>query len=95
MSIHKSLVVQSALARSRNVFTRAERLEKLSRDGKWTEGDSIFGLPKVKTRLKVRKAKKEKKAEAAEGAAPAEGAAAAPAPAAAAPAADAKKKAKK
>jgi small basic protein (TIGR04137 family) len=77
MSVHKSLVVRSALTRARNVFTRAERLEKLAETGKWKEGESIFGLPKVKTRGKVRKVKKEKKPE--EGA-PAEGAAPAAAP---------------
>jgi len=79
MSIHKSLVVNAALARSRNVFTRVERIEKLARDGKWSEGVSVYGLPKVKTRLKVRQVKKAKKVE--------EGADAAAAPAAAAPAA--------
>jgi small basic protein (TIGR04137 family) len=81
MSVHKSLVVRSALARARNVFSRSERLAKMAEDGKWKEGESVYGLPKLKTRAKVRKVKKEKKAEAgAEGAAPAEGAAAAPAP---------------
>ena len=87
MSIHKSLVVNAALSRSRNVFTRVERLEKLARDGKWKEGVSVYGLPKVKTRLKARKIKKEKApAEGDAAAAGAPGAAAAPAPAAAAPA---------
>ncbi|HEU4395608.1 MAG TPA: small basic protein [Planctomycetota bacterium] len=80
MSVHKSLVVRSALARARNVFSRAERLAKMTEEGKWKEGESVYGLPKLKTRAKVRKVKKEKKpAEGAEGAAPAEGAAAAPA----------------
>ena len=76
MSVHKSLVVKSGLVRARNVFSRSERLEKLAEAGKWKEGDSVYGLPKFKTRAKVRKVKKEKKAEAgAEGAAPADGAA--------------------
>jgi small basic protein (TIGR04137 family) len=78
MSVHKSLVVNTALSRARNVFSRAERIEKLLETGRWKEGDSIFGLPKVKTRAKVRKVKKEKKVETVEGAVPAEGAAAAP-----------------
>ena len=84
MSVHKSLVVKSGLVRARNVFTRAERIELLSTGGKWAEGkSSIYGLPKVRTRLKTKKVKKEKKAAApADGAAPAEGAAAAAAPAA-------------
>ena len=80
MSVHKSLVVKSALVRARNVFSRAERLAKMTEEGKWKEGDSVYGLPKLKTRAKVRKVKKEKKpAEGAEGAVAAEGAAAAPA----------------
>jgi len=80
MSIHKSLVVKSALARARNVYTRAERLQAMQKDGRWTEGDSIYNLPKLKTRAKVRKIKKEKKAEdaaAGDAAAPPAGAAAA------------------
>jgi small basic protein (TIGR04137 family) len=76
MSVHKSLVINTALSRARNVFSRAERLEKLLETGKWKEGDSVYGLPKLKTRAKVRKVKKEKKAEAVEGAVPAEGGAA-------------------
>ncbi len=77
MSVHKSLVVKSGLVRARNVFTRAERIELLSTGGKWAEGkSSIYGLPKVRTRLKTKKVKKEKKVAApADGAAPAEGAA--------------------
>ena len=63
MSIHKSLVVNSGLQRARNVLTRVERLEKLAKDGKWSEGSSVYALPKVKARTKVRKSKKEKKAE--------------------------------
>ncbi len=97
MSLHRSLAVKSALSRSRNVFSRAERLEKLEKEGRWKEGESVFGLPKVKTRLKTRKVKKEKKVEAvpgAEGAAPAAGAAAA-APAAAPAKGEAAKPAKK
>ena len=89
MSLHKSLAVKSTLSRSRNVFSRAERIEKLLTEGRWKEGESLFGLPKVKTRLKTRKVKKEKKpaeGAAVEGAAPAEGvAAAAPAAGAAKP----------
>ncbi len=93
MSIHKSLAVSSSLSRSRNVFTRAERLEALTKEGRWGEGKSVFGLPKVKTRARVRKVKKEKKVE--DAAAAAAPGAATPAPAAAAaaaPAAKAKKK---
>ena len=90
MSIHRSLATAGKLKRHRNVLTRAERLDILKKDERWKEGQSIFGLPKVRNIMA--KAKKKEK-EAAEGAAPAAGAAAA-APAkdakAAAPAKDAK-----
>lgn len=91
MSIHKSLVLKSRLRRPRSVLSRAERLEALKESGRWKDGNSVFGLPKVRTILP--KAKKKKKEKAAEGAAaaPAAGApaaaGAAPAAAAAAPAA--------
>lgn len=88
MSIHKSLAVASSLTRQRNVFSRFERLTALEKDGKWSPGQSVYGLPKVKTRVKLRKVKKEKKVDDAAAATPAAGAAAAPA---AKPAAKAKK----
>lgn len=97
MSIHRSLASRSALSRTRNVFTRKERCELLAAAGKWKESESsIFGLPKVRTRVKSAKkkaAKKEEGAAGAAGAAPAAGAkGAAPAAGAkgAAPAAGAK-----
>ena len=63
MSIHRSLKTKGKLIRSRNVWTRVERLNVLKREGRWNEGDSIFGLPKVRTRFKV-KTKKQLKEEA-------------------------------
>ena len=70
MSVHKSLKARSRLVRARSVMTRYERLLKLEQDGRWEEGQSVFGLPKVKiVRPKARK--KKKKEEAAEAAAPA------------------------
>ena len=59
MSIHRSLKVKSALLRSRNVWTRIERLEALKKNGEWSEssGDSVYGIRKVRTSQKVRKAK--------------------------------------
>lgn len=87
MSIHKSLKLSSALVRSRNVFTRSERLERLKELGKWDESkDSCFHLPKVKTQIGKKIGKKKKKKEEGEAA---EGTAAAPAAGAAAPAAGA------
>jgi small basic protein (TIGR04137 family) len=75
MSIHKSLKVVSGLSRARNVLTRVERLEALSKAGKYTEGDSVYGLAKVRTQFKSKKVPK--KAKATDEAKPAEGDAAA------------------
>lgn len=61
MSIHKSLVSKSALSRHRSVLTRAERVARLADEEKWEEGDTVFGLPKVKVR-RVRTGGKSKKA---------------------------------
>jgi len=43
----------------RSVYTRIERLQKLMRDGKISEEDSPFGLPKVRTFVKVKAKKKD------------------------------------
>ena len=75
MSLHKSLRSHGALARHRNVLTRAERIEKLKELGKWEGDKDIFALPKVSHR-KVTTKKIKTAAAAAPGA---EGAAAAPA----------------
>jgi small basic protein (TIGR04137 family) len=47
MSVDPSLKIKGALTRHRNVLTRAERIEKLKDEERWSEGDSLFGLPKV------------------------------------------------
>ena len=47
MSIDRSLKVKGALSRHRNVLRRAERIEQLKEEERWSEGDSLFGLPKV------------------------------------------------
>ena len=47
MSIDPSLKIKGALERHRNVLTRAERIEQLKDDEKWSESDSLMGLPKV------------------------------------------------
>ncbi len=47
MSIDRSLKIKGALKRHRNVLTRAERIEKLKEEERWTEEDSLLGLPKV------------------------------------------------
>ena len=35
------------MSRHRNVLSRAERIEKLKEEERWSEGDSLLGLPKV------------------------------------------------
>ena len=50
MSIDRSLKVKGALERHRNVLTRAERVEKLKDEERWTEESSVLGLPKVEHR---------------------------------------------
>jgi small basic protein (TIGR04137 family) len=83
MSLDPSLKGANALIRHRNVLTRAERLEKLKEEEKWTEAKSVFGLPKVAHRkMTVAKPVKEEAAEAAAAGTP--GAVAAPAAGAAA-----------
>tara|TARA_R110002126_G_scaffold11114_33_gene50531 strand:+ start:6969 stop:7157 length:189 start_codon:yes stop_codon:yes gene_type:complete len=60
MSIHPSLQGVNTLVGERSVFTRIERLQKLIRTGKIDpESASVYGLPKVRTKFKV-KAKKKK-----------------------------------
>ena len=83
MSLDPSLKGANALIRHRNVLTRAERLEKLKEEEKWTDAKSVFGLPKVAHRkMAVAKPAKEEAAEAAAAGTP--GAVAAPAAGAAA-----------
>lgn len=72
MSIDRSLKTKSALARHRNVLTRAERITRLTDEDRWgKDKNSAFGLPKVANRNVKLGKKTEKKDEAAEGAAPA------------------------
>jgi small basic protein (TIGR04137 family) len=47
MSVDRSLKIRGALKRHRNVLTRAERIEKLKEEDKWSEEDSLLGLAKV------------------------------------------------
>lgn len=65
MSLHKSLSTGGKLARARNVLTRAERIERLTEEGRFVEGESsVYGLPKVRTIVaKVTKKKKKKEEE--------------------------------
>jgi len=61
MSIDRSLKIKGALSRHRNVLTRAERVEQLKDEERWSEDDSVLALPKVAHR-KSHAGRKEKAA---------------------------------
>jgi small basic protein (TIGR04137 family) len=64
MTIDKSLKVRAGMSRSRNVLTRAERIAKLKATEKWSDGDGVLGLPKVRVpKMALKKKKKTKKEE--------------------------------
>ena len=89
MSLDRSLKGKSTLERHRNVLKRAERIDMLEDNDKWSQAkSSVYNLPKVAHRKAVA-AKKPPKAEAAGATAAVAGAA--PAVAVAAPAAKGKK----
>jgi small basic protein (TIGR04137 family) len=59
MSIHPSLRGADALIGDRSVLTRFERIQQLIKEEKFDESqDSVFGLPKVRTKFKVSAGKK-------------------------------------
>ena len=60
MAIDKSLRRKGRLSRSRNVLTRAERIEQMKTEEKWITGTSPLGIPKTRV-LKVSTGKKKKK----------------------------------
>ena len=70
MTIHSSLRGVNTLTGERSVLSRVERIQKLSKDGKFDPAkNAVWGLPKVRTHFKVAGAKKAPKAAAPEGAA--------------------------
>ena len=71
MSIHNSLrPIGGKAGALRNVLKRHERVRLMMSQGKWSEQQSIFGLPKIKSeKRKVKKAAAKEAAPAAEGAA--------------------------
>jgi small basic protein (TIGR04137 family) len=75
MTMDKTLKVRLGLTRARSVLKRAERIERLKTADRWKEGDSPFGLSKVRVYKLAMKKKKKKKEEAVEGAEAAAGAA--------------------
>ncbi len=48
MSRHPSLKVSGNVRKKRNVLKRFERIDILSKDGRWKKGDKVLGLPKTK-----------------------------------------------
>ena len=62
VTIDKSLRRKGRLRRSRNVLKRAERITRLEFEDRWEEGQSPFGLPKVRVIKTVVGKKKKKKA---------------------------------
>lgn len=66
MSIHPSLSQPDKGKQHRGVLKRFERIKTLLENDKWKEGDSVFGLPKIKiikVKIKKEKAQEEKPAE--------------------------------
>ena len=60
MTMDKSLKIRLGLARAQSVLTRAERIQRLKAADRWKEGDSPFGLSKVRVyKLAVKKKRKE------------------------------------
>ncbi|MBU0547848.1 MAG: small basic protein [Candidatus Omnitrophica bacterium] len=58
MSIHPSLIISEKDKMARSVLKRTERIRQMQEKGKWKEGDSVYGLPKIKTlRIKIKKEK--------------------------------------
>ncbi len=66
MTMDKSLRVRAGLVRARSVLSRDERIARLKAADRWQEGDSPFGLPKVRV-FKLAMKKKKKKQEEGEG----------------------------
>jgi len=78
MSMDKTLKLSSRMQRHRSVLSRSERIARLREEGRWQDGRSIFGLPKVRVMRAKRRGKAAPKPEEAQ----AEAAAAPAAPAA-------------
>lgn len=61
MTIDKSLKIKAGAIKTRNVLTRAERMEKLIEADRWSEGDPVYGIPKVRVqKISLKKKKKVK-----------------------------------
>ncbi len=72
MSIHPSLIISEKDKMARSVLKRSERIRQMQEKGKWKEGDSVYGLPKIKAlRIKIKKEKAAKAETTTEAGAPA------------------------
>lgn len=61
MTIDKSLKIKAGSGAARNVYTRAERIEKLKEMEKFDESGNVYGLPKVRVvKISLKKKKKAK-----------------------------------
>lgn len=61
MSIHPSLTISEKDKKVRSVLKRYERIGLMREKNKWKQGDSVYGLPKLKSlRIKIKKEKIEK-----------------------------------
>jgi small basic protein (TIGR04137 family) len=64
MTMDRSLKVQAGAIKSRNVLTRAERVERMKELDKFNEESSIIGMPKTRVlKVSLKKKKKVKKAD--------------------------------
>jgi small basic protein (TIGR04137 family) len=64
MTMDKSLKVQAGAIKTRNVLTRAERIERLKSLDRWSDETSVVGMPKVRVpKVSLKKKKKVKKEE--------------------------------
>ncbi|MDB4756864.1 MAG: small basic protein [Pirellulaceae bacterium] len=61
MTIDKSLKIKAGSVSNRNVLTRAERMQKLVDEGKWTDESKVIGMPKVRVEKIAMKKKKKVK----------------------------------
>lgn len=64
MSIHASLKSSEKSKKQKSVLKRTERIKIMLEKGTWKEGNSVYGLPKIKTvKIKMKKEKAAPKAE--------------------------------
>ena len=47
MSLHPSFGKGSRIKVKKNVLKRYDRIELLKKQGKWKDGDAVYGLPKT------------------------------------------------